>query len=144
MNDEEEASSYNPEATHKASNQKFLKCHMKKLQKKEKDGKSNRKDEKLLKILINAYASYEGKWDEKKFRCLVAQTGLNKSQLNKWFWDRRKRDKDSIKARRCSYPGLLFEITDTKTGKDLTPMFRRLFTKNSETLFKVEKQAKSA
>lgn len=41
--------------------------------------KGGRKSDKIMKILIAAYDQYEGKWEEKKFRQLVAKTGLNKA-----------------------------------------------------------------
>ena len=83
-----------------------------------------------MKILINNYHLYEGQWDEKNFRCLIKKTGFNKKQLNKWFWDRKKKEQDSIKAKKLAYPGLIFQITNMNDGKDLTPSFRSITTCN--------------
>ena len=44
-------------------------------------------------------------------------------------WDRKKKEEDSIAAKKISYPGLIFTIMDTRNGKDLTPNFKKLFQK---------------
>ena len=80
---------------------------------------------------------YKGFWEPKKFEKLIELTGFNKSQLNKWFWDRQKKEKDSIKAKKISYPGLIFTIKNTKNGKDLTPQFQKLFKK--QIIFQIRK-----
>lgn len=51
-----------------------------------------RKTQEQMKILIEYYHLYEGHWDEKNFRSLIQKTGFNKKQLNKWFWDRKKKE----------------------------------------------------
>jgi hypothetical protein len=79
-----------------------------------------------MKLLINYYHLYEGHWDEKNFRSLINETGFNKKQLNKWFWDRKKKEQDSLKAKKMAYPGLIFQITNINNGKDLTPSFRSI------------------
>ena len=79
-----------------------------------------------MKELINYYHLYEGHWDEKNFSSLIQKTGFNKKQLNKWFWDRKKKVRDAQKTKKLSYPGLLFEITNTVTGQDLTPSFKTI------------------
>ena len=76
-----------------------------------------RKDKKTQEILMKAFDKYQGKWDEQQFRELTYITGFNKRQLNKWFWDRKKKVKDSLKAKTLSYPGLLFQVTNNLTGQ---------------------------
>jgi len=82
-----------------------------------------------MKILIRYYYKYEGHWDDKNFHDLIELTGFNKKQLNKWFWDRKKKEEDTQEAKKLSYPGLIFLIHNTKTGDDLTPEFKRLCCK---------------
>ena len=67
-----------------------------------------------------------GKWEEEKFGHLIPLTGMSAKQLNKWFWDRKKKEDDSIKAKKMSYPGLIFHVYNIKSGKDLTPAFPTL------------------
>jgi hypothetical protein len=50
-----------------------------------------------LKILLNAFVKYNGHWEEEHFRNLVILTGYKKKQLNKWFWDRKKKISDALK-----------------------------------------------
>ncbi len=45
-----------------------------------------------MKLLLSYYHLYAGHWDEKYFADLVLKTGFNKKQLNKWFWDRNKKE----------------------------------------------------
>jgi hypothetical protein len=86
---------------------------------------------------------YRGYWEQDKFGHLTKITGFNKAQLNKWFWDRQKKENDSIKAKKISYPGLIFTIENTKNGKDLTPQFKKLFQKQIIfTLQKVKRDIK--
>lgn len=59
---------------------------------------------------------YEGHWDENNFKTLIEESGFKKKQLNKWFWDRKKRETEAIKHRRLNYPGLIFTVTQMKTG----------------------------
>ena len=68
---------------------------------------------------------------------MVKATGFNKQQLNKWFWDRKKKESDSVAAKKISYPGLIFMIMDTRNGRDLTPHFKKLFQK--QAIFTIEK-----
>jgi hypothetical protein len=96
-----------------------------------------RKTQKQQEILMKAFQKYNGKWDENNFRVLVRLTGFTKRQLNKWFWDRKKKVRDAIKAKRLSYPGLLFEITNIKTGQDLTPSFKTIIC--NQPIFQIEK-----
>ena len=70
-----------------------------------------RKTQEQMKELIKYYHLYDGHWDDKNFASLIVKTGFNKKQLNKWFWDRKKKEQDAIKAKQISYPGLLFQIT---------------------------------
>ena len=63
---------------------------------------------------------------ESRYGELERIIGFDKRQVNKWFWDRKKKESDSIKSKKLSYPGLLWEITNARTGKDLTPSFKRL------------------
>lgn len=85
-----------------------------------------RKTSSQLEVLVQAFQKYNGKWDESNFRHLVRVTGFTKRQLNKWFWDRKKKVRDAQKTKKLSYPGLLFEITNTVTGQDLTPSFKTI------------------
>lgn len=89
-----------------------------------------------MKLLISHYHKYEGHWDETQFKDLIVQTGFSKKQLNKWFWDRKEKQKHEIEAKKLSYPGLVFIITNHKTGKDLTPDFKKICCK---PIFKVER-----
>lgn len=88
-----------------------------------------RKTKAQHQILINYFERYDGKWDDQMFRELVEKTGFNKRQLNKWFWDRRKKVTESLRMKRVIFPGILFRVTNAKTGKDLTPDFRTLVSK---------------
>lgn len=94
------------------------------------------KNKELLKILISNYYLYEGRWEDENFKYLILQTGLTKKQLNKWFWDRNKKEQDSIRLKKLSYPGLIFQITNIQNGKDLTPNFRKICCK---PIFIIEK-----
>ena len=95
-----------------------------------------RKTKEQMKTLISYYHLYEGSWDEKNFFELVQQTGFSKKQLNKWFWDRKKKETDALEAKKLSYPGLIFAITNVKTGQDLTPEFKKICSK---PIFLIEK-----
>ena len=98
-----------------------------------------RKTKEQMKILISYYHLYEGSWDEKNFFELVQKTGFSKKQLNKWFWDRKKKETDALEAKKLSYPGLIFAITNVKTGQDLTPEFKKLCSKPIFIIEKVQK-----
>jgi hypothetical protein len=52
-----------------------------------------RKSKEIVKLLISYYHLYEGHWDEDNFRDLILKTGFNKKQLNKWFWDRKEKER---------------------------------------------------
>lgn len=95
-----------------------------------------RKTKEQMKLLISYYHLYEGSWDEKNFFELVQKTGFSKKQLNKWFWDRKKKETDALEAKKLSYPGLIFAITNIKTGQDLTPEFKKICSK---PIFLIEK-----
>ena len=82
-----------------------------------------------MKTLIRYYYLYDGHWNDKNFQELIETTGFSKKQLNKWFWDRKKKERDAVEAKKLSYPGLIFEITNVKTGQDLTPEFKKLCCK---------------
>lgn len=41
---------------------------------------------------------YAGRWEDHKFGHLIPLTGMSAKKLNKWFWDRKKKGDDSIKA----------------------------------------------
>uniref|UniRef100_A0A7S3CKR3 Homeobox domain-containing protein n=1 Tax=Strombidium rassoulzadegani TaxID=1082188 RepID=A0A7S3CKR3_9SPIT len=96
-----------------------------------------RKTKGQLKILLRYFDKYNGKWDESQFRELVEKTGYSKRQLNKWFYDRNKKVKESIKAKQISYPGLVFRIMNMKSGRDLTPSFKKLT--RGRKIFHIEK-----
>ena len=102
---------------------------------------TKRKTQKLLNLLTKYYESYSGKWDPAIFNDLIEQSGFNKKQLNKWFWDRKKKERDSLQAKKLSYPGLIFSITNTKSGKDLTPTFSAIASRLP--LFKTTKVRKT-
>lgn len=95
-----------------------------------------RKTKEQMKVLISYYHLYDGSWDEKNFFELVQQTGFSKKQLNKWFWDRKKKETDALEAKKLSYPGLIFAITNVQTGQDLTPEFKKICSK---PIFLIEK-----
>jgi len=67
-------------------------------------------------------------------------SGFNKKQLNKWMWDRRKKEKEIQAHKKLTYPGLIFQITDTRTDRDLTPSFTSLAC--NKPLFKVTHNCK--
>jgi hypothetical protein len=96
-----------------------------------------RKTKEQTELLLSYFHMYKGSWEQKKFEKLIELTGFNKSQLNKWFWDRQKKEKESIKAKKISYPGLIFTIENIKSGKDLTPSFKKLFQK--QIIFQIQK-----
>ena len=54
-------------------------------------GKS-RKNGAILRILIRAYENYDGRWSNEAFQRVIAQTGFTKKQINKWFWDRKRKE----------------------------------------------------
>lgn len=58
-----------------------------------------RKSKEQMKLLISYYHLYDGAWDEKNFFELVQKTGFTKKQLNKWFWDRKKKENDALAAK---------------------------------------------
>lgn len=62
----------------------------------------------MVKLLITLYHKYEGHWDEDNFKDLVQKTGYSKKQLNKWFWDRKEKERLDIEAKKLTYPGLIF------------------------------------
>ena len=97
----------------------------------------NRKTDEQMKILVELYSLYEGYWDDAKFSGLIEQTGFTKKQLNKWFWDRKKKEQDLLQAKKLSYPGLIFQITDMRDGSDKTPSFSALAQRTP--IFKIEK-----
>lgn len=101
-----------------------------------------RKNQEQLEILVKAFQKYNGKWDESNFRQLVRATGFTKRQLNKWFWDRKKKVRDALKTKKLSYPGLLFEITDARTGRDLTPSFKTIIC--NQPIFQTTKVTRPA
>lgn len=88
---------------------------------------SSRKTQKQLSELMNHFHKYKGYWDNELFSELLKKTGYSKKQLNKWFWDRRKKVDELEQARRFSYPGVIFKISNKRTGQDLTPTFQQLF-----------------
>lgn len=69
---------------------------------------SGRKTEAQQKLLIQYFELYQGKWNDEVFSDLINITGFNKKQLNKWFWDRKKKVKEALKAKKLAYPGLIF------------------------------------
>ena len=88
---------------------------------------TGRKTQAQTDFLCQYQHLYTGKWEFDKFGHLIALTGMSAKQLNKWFWDRKKKGDDSIKAKKMFYPGLIFKVYNTKLDKDLTPLFPTLF-----------------
>ena len=98
-----------------------------------------RKSKHIVKLLISHYFKYEGHWDDNHFKEVLLQTGFTKKQLNKWFWDRREKERHLIEAKKLTYPGIVFQITDCNTGKDLTPDFVKLCQKPIFSTKKISK-----
>ena len=96
-----------------------------------------RKTKNQMKVLISYYHKYDESWDEQNFREMVERTGFSKKQLIKWFWDRKKKETEALEAKKISYPGLIFAITNTETGRDLTPSFKSMCS--TKPIFLVEK-----
>lgn len=90
---------------------------------------SKRKSQELVNILMKHYQHYNGKWEPEMFNDLIKKTGYTKKQINKWMWDRKKKERDALQAKKLSYPGLIFQIKNSRTGKDLTPSFTKLASK---------------
>mgnify|MGYP002633485544 CR=1 FL=1 len=61
-----------------------------------------------MKQLVQYYHLYDGHWSDGNFRELIKKSGFTKKQLNKWFWDRKKKERDGINAKKLAYPGLIF------------------------------------
>ena len=83
----------------------------------------------------------KGKWCEATFSPLYELTGYGKSQINKWFWDRSRKERASLKAKQLSYPGLIWQITNHKTGEDLTPSVKTICCKPMWRVVKEERAA---
>ena len=79
-----------------------------------------------MRILISYYHLYEGHWDDENFKDLITQTGFTKKQLNKWFWDRKRKENRNMEIKKLTYPGLIFQITNMQSGEDLTPSFMQM------------------
>ena len=82
------------------------------------------------------YHLYDGHWDHDLFEQIVMETGYSAKQINKYFWDRKRKEQHNLEAKKFSYPGLIFQITDCRTGKDLTPSFAKMAS--CRPLFRVE------
>jgi hypothetical protein len=52
---------------------------------------NNRKTEQQTKLLMKYLHLYKGFWEDEIFSGLLQQTEFSKKQLNKWFWDRKKK-----------------------------------------------------
>lgn len=107
-------------------------------------GKQGRKTKETLQLLIQYYQHYEGTWSDSKFASLIEKTGFSKRQLNKWFWDRKKKETEQMEFKKLSYPGLIFRVECTRTGKDLTPSFRNLCCKPIFKIDRISKQERAA
>ena len=83
-----------------------------------------------LLILFSYYRKHQGKWDKPTYLKISSETGLSKRQLQKWLWDQNKKFQDTLKYKKLAYPGLIFRITNEKTGQDLTQLFRRWYRPN--------------
>ena len=131
---------------------------------KQKHPIKSRLSKNVLDLFIKNFQNYEGYWDDSKFSSLayypktpgqnltpkpVVKTpdqplgqksrnaGLSKKQLNKWLWDRNKRVKDALKKKKIMYPGCIFQITNTESGKDLTPTFGEVL--GGQKLFEIHR-----
>ena len=98
---------------------------------------TNRKTQMETSILMEYYHLYQGTSDSKLLNHISKKTGFSKKQLNKWFWDRKQREQQLDEARSLTYPGVIFAITDTRSGKDITPTFSEMFGEHN--LFTTEK-----
>ena len=104
---------------------------------KQKHPIKSRLSKNVLDLFIKNFQNYEGYWDDSKFSQLAKRAGLSKKQLNKWLWDRNKRVKDALKKKKIMYPGCIFQITNTESGKDLTPTFGEVL--GGQKLFEIHR-----
>jgi hypothetical protein len=88
-------------------------------------------------ILNQYYHQYEGKWNHKLFGFLQKQSGLTIKVINKLFWEKKRKQNFLIQHKMATYPGLIFQITNEKSGKDLTPTFKKIY--NGQPIFKIQK-----
>lgn len=103
--------------------------------------KKGRKDKKTCEFLRRVYEKYDGNFSEQQLRTLSYITGFKRKQLIKWFYDRKKKIQDAVKAKMLSCPNTIFLITNTKTGKNITPSFNKIVC--NKPIFKIEKVLRS-
>ena len=78
--------------------------------------KKGRKDKMTCDFLRRVFEKYDGNFSEQQLRSLTYITGFKRKQLIKWFYDRKKKIEDAVKAKMLSCPNTIFLITNTKTG----------------------------
>eukprot|EP00347_Sterkiella_histriomuscorum_P001796 403370646 len=94
-----------------------------------------RKNKDQVKILQNEY-SKQNNWTRPFMNDLAKRTGLKRSQVYKWNWDQKKKEIEEQKMKMQYYPSEIFQVTDTKTGKNLTKSV-------TSQMFVVDKQSLS-
>jgi hypothetical protein len=99
--------------------------------------KKGRKDQKTCEYLRKVFERYDGDFTEQQLRSLTYITGFKRKQLIKWFYDRKKKIQDAVKAKMLSCPNTLFLITNMKTGKNITPSFNSIVC--NKPIFQIEK-----
>ena len=99
--------------------------------------KKGRKDKMTCEFLRRVYEKYDGNFSEHQLRTLSYITGFKRKQLIKWFYDRKKKIQDAVKAKMLSCPNTIFLITNMKTGKNITPSFNKIVC--NKPIFKIEK-----
>ena len=74
----------------------------KKLPKRKSDFENN--------ILMKYYHLYEGYWENDLYEQIEYECGyaFTKKQINKYFWDKKKKERKCIEAKKYTYPGLIF------------------------------------
>ena len=122
-NEKESSSKHSEKATKESKIPPIKKKLISKLPKPKKAVEKYRKTKEELKILLDSYYRNGGIIDDDIIGDLMQKTRMSKVQINKWMWDHKKKMEESVKAKKETYPGLLFSITNMETGADLTPSF---------------------
>jgi hypothetical protein len=99
--------------------------------------KKGRKDKKTCDYLRKVFERYDGDFSEQQLRSLTYITGFKRKQLIKWFYDRKKKIQDAVKAKMLSCPNTIFLITNMKTGQNITPSFHSIVC--NKPIFQIEK-----
>jgi hypothetical protein len=61
---------------------------------------------------------------------LGKRTGLKTSQVYKWHWDQKQKEKMDQKEKLAHYPSEIFQVTDAKSGKNITAPLNNIFKIN--------------